>query len=133
MGLDTYAYEGTRNEPLDDALFSHIPPLHGGVFSGSAGSVSSSNCCYGSTSSMRGKVYASFLQDHAGLNLYQEWIAAPEIETAAARLQDWLASASKEDIKYACRKHGLTLLQMRSLAEWIAVVAENKGRLHGWW
>lgn len=124
MGLDTYAYHGTNNEHLPDELFTHIPPLCGGVFSG--GGVTA-------CSSIRGKVYSSFLSETVGLNLYQEWIPAVTVQDSARRLQDWLAVATPEQIKFVWTAHGLREREIRSLAEWLSVVAENKGRLHGWW
>lgn len=121
MGLDTYAYHTTENELLADELFAHIPPLCGGIMSGGEGS------------SIRGKVYASFLSETVGLNLYQEWIDPTVVKAAAARLQDWLATATPDQIKFAWTAHGLREREIRTLAEWLSVVGENNGRLHGWW
>lgn len=120
MGLDTYAYHGDRNEMLPASLFEHIPPvLMGGMFSGN-----------GNGSSFRGKTYAPFMKTVLGVDLYREKIEQGEVREIADRFHNWIAK-NNETIQggYADLSEG----EIRALAEWFSVVAENNGKVLGWW
>ena len=118
MGLDTYAYHGTHNEHLPDHLFEHIPALCQGI-------------CGSQHSGFSGKVYAHVVEEITGYSLYAEWLCADQVKQMATRFQDWLLVPRNYKTYYA--NTGVSERELRSLAEWFSVVAENGGRVHGWW
>lgn len=115
MGLDTYAYhtnaEGKR-EPMPDQLFTGVGSLCGGLFSGGG-------------ASFRGKVYAGFLHNAIGLNLYQE--ENHNIAGVADRLENWLES--NPDLEFS----DISREEIGCLAQWFRVVETNGGFVVGWW
>jgi len=115
MGLDTYAYSSGKSMPAH--LFAHIPPvLVGGMFSGN-----------GQTSSFRGKVYAPFLHNAIGLDLYQEEIPHETVVRAADLLDKWLEENKGLEFSDISRE------EIEALAQWFRVVADNGGTVGGWW
>lgn len=115
MGLDTYAY--SNNKAMPAHLFAHIPPvLVGGIFSGN-----------GQTSSFRGKVYAPFLYNAIGLDLYQEEIPHDVVVRAADQLDKWLSKNPEQEFSDISRE------EIVALSKWFRVVAENGGTVGGWW
>lgn len=115
MGLDTYAYHKTaegKSERMPDHLFTGVDSLCGGLFSGGG-------------SSFRGKVYAGFLANYIGLNLYQE--ENHNIKGVADLLENWLES--NPDLEFS----DISRAEIRALAAWFRVVEENGGFVVGWW
>lgn len=116
MGLDTYAYytnpQTLKTEEMPDDLFSGIGSLCGGLFSGSG-------------SSFRGKVYAGFLHNAIGLDLYQE--ENHDMEGVADRLVNWLESNPELEFSDISRA------EIQALADWFRVVEANRGFVVGWW
>ena len=115
MGLDTYAYhknaEG-KSEMMPDDLFQGVGSLCGGLFSGGG-------------ASFRGKVYAGFLDNAIGLDLYQE--ENHDVEGVADRLVNWCDS--NPDLEFS----GISRGEIRALAAWFRVVERNGGFVVGWW
>lgn len=115
MGLDTYAYSSGKIMPAH--LFAHIPPvLMGGMFSGN-----------GQIASFRGKIYAPFLHNAIGLDLYQEEIPHDVVVRAADQLDKWLEE--NEGLEFS----DIPKEEIVALAQWFRVVADNGGTLGGWW
>jgi len=117
MGLDTYAYhtnsEGKR-ETMPDELFSEVGSLCGGLFSGGG-------------ASFRGKVYAGFLHNSIGLDLYQDEIRTETVARAADALDALLLETP--GLEYSDISNG----EIRALAKWFRVVASGGGTVVGWW
>jgi hypothetical protein len=120
MGLDTYAYHRNsdgKTEMMPDHLFAGIPPvLCGGIFSGN-----------GCGASFRGKVYSAFISNAAGLDLYQEEIPNDTVRRAADALEVWILENPHLDFSDISRA------EIRALADWFRVVANNGGFVTGWW
>lgn len=115
MGLDTYAYSSGKAMPA--YLFAHIPPvLVGGMLSGN-----------GDTASFRGKVYAPFLYNAIGLDLYQDEIPHETVARAADLMEKWLIENPSLDFEDISRE------EVTALAQWLRVVANNGGTIVGWW
>lgn len=115
MGLDTYAYCSGRQMPAH--LFRGIPPvLVGGMMSGN-----------GDSASFRGKVYAPFLHNAIGMDLYQEEIPNEKVKAAADLLDKWLLDNPSLDFS------DITRVEIQALAKWFRIVADNGGVVVGWW
>ncbi len=115
MGLDTHAYSSGKIMPAH--LFAHIPPvLMGGMFSGN-----------GQTASFRGKVYAPFLHNWIGLDLYKDEIPNDVVVRAADQLDKWLSENPGLEFSDISRE------EIEALAKWFRVVADNGGVVVGWW
>ena len=115
MGLDTYAYHKTaegKSEMMPDHLFTGVGSLCGGLFSGGG-------------SSFRGKVYAGFLHNAIGLDLYQE--ENHNIAGVADLLENWLES--NPDLEFS----DISRAEILALAAWFRVVEQNGGFVVGWW
>ena len=114
MGLDTYAVR--EGKMMDDALFSVVPPvLVGGMLSGN-----------GNGPSFRGKVYASFLHNSIGLDLYQESIPNDKVARAATLLEDWI-------VQNPVALSDISREEVCALAKWFRITADNGGEVVGWW
>jgi hypothetical protein len=117
MGLDTYAYytnpQTQKPEMMPDDLFQGVGSLCGGLFSDGQGS------------SFRGKVYAGFLRNAIGLDLYQE--ENHDIQGIADRLTNWCDS--NPDLEFS----GISRAEIGALAAWFRVVERNGGFVVGWW
>lgn len=116
MGLDTYAYhknaEG-KPERMPDHLFEGVGSLCGGIFSGGG-------------SSFRGKVYAGFLHNTVGLDLYQEQIPNSKIGEAVDRLDRWIAH---NDHSFS----DISRDEILALRQWFNTVYKSGGYVVGWW
>lgn len=123
MGLDTYAYHKNAEGEfvgMPDSLFAHIPPvLCGGIFSGNSGD--------GCGSSFRGKVYAGFLHNTIGLDLYQEEIPTATVQAAADALDKWILENGELEFS------DISSAEIQALAQWFRVVATGEGVVVGWW
>lgn len=115
MGLDTYAY--CSGKPMPAHLYKDIPPvLVGGMMSGN-----------GDGPSFRGKVYAPFLHNSIGLDLYVEEIPNEKVKLAADLLDKWLLDNTELDFSDISKE------EIEALAKWFRVTAENGGTVVGWW
>ena len=115
MGLDTYAVRDGKM--MDDKLFKTVPPvLVGGMLSGN-----------GNGPSFRGKVYAPFLSNWIGLNLYREEIPHETVARAADLLDKFLEDNKELEFSDISRE------EIVALAQWFRVVADNGGTVVGWW
>jgi hypothetical protein len=115
MGLDTYAYyknaEG-KSERMPDHLFTGVGSLCGGLFSGGG-------------ASFRGKVYAGFLANYIGVNLYQD--ENHKIAGVADAIQNWLDSNPHLEFSDISRQ------EIQCLSQWFRVVETHGGFVVGWW
>lgn len=136
MGLDTYAMR--RNPKFDPAvpedaperefeyismeeeLFKDVPNcLCGGMFSGN-----------GAGHSFRGKAYDDVVMDITDRTLYQKEIPNEEVRAIA----DAFALAISQGINCdRCRLYGISPAELKALASWFRVVADNDGVVVGWW
>lgn len=115
MGLDTYA--ARDGKLLSEDLFVVVPPvLVGGMLSGN-----------GNGPSFRGKVYAPFLHNAIGMDLYQEEIPTDKVKRAADLLDKWLLENPNLDFSDITRE------EIQALAKWFHVTADNGGVVVGWW
>lgn len=137
MGLDTYAYhfveETTKSgsvkkslKPIDDESFAKVANvLAGGIFSGT-----------GACSSFRGKVYDSYVTFVTGETLHQQEIPAKTVEKMASMLESFYVKCSADRQLFRAtsnRSNGISLDEMKALAQWFKVVSEHKGIVTGWW
>jgi hypothetical protein len=141
MGLDTFAarytpeYLATPKEKweelnpetrpnmtvdIDHSAFSEVPNvLCGGIFSGN-----------GASNSFRGKVYSDVIQYLTGESLYQELIPPETVRAMADSLESKLAMELSRKF-YA--SYEISPEELKALAIWFRVVADQGGVVIGWW
>lgn len=109
MGLDTYAVIPSSDSVAPNEKFKGIN-LCGGLMSGGNGS-----------SSFRGKVYASIVKEITDVDLYQEKIDNVTVGIMAEKLE----AAARTSFSYST--------EVRHLAKWFRVAADEGYDIYGWW
>lgn len=142
MGLDNYAY---KRVPIEDDKFNGIE-LCGGLMSGGSGS-----------SSIRGKVYASLVEDITGSSMYDR-LDENAVESISEQLCEFAKLfksivaeehehsdafekriTERDGVKIAtwwytteCSGEEYCLEDVINIAAWFLVVAENEGHVEAW-
>ncbi len=120
MGLDLFAHG------VDPQKFQDLPPvLCGSMFAD------------GQTS-IRGKVYASFISDICDVDIYQEKLPAKDLQRIVTQLSTYCVGAddmfNDADSKYTVHKDFcFTLEEVKALLDWFKIIKENNGQVLGWW
>ena len=120
MGLDLLAHG------VDPRKFQDLPPvLCGSMFTDGH-------------SSIRGKVYAGFIEDVCGINIYQEKLPAQDLQKIVTQLSLYYIGAmdeiNPEGSRYTLHKAwDFTLEEVRALLDWFTIVKANNGQVIGWW
>lgn len=125
MGLDVYAiseipdHEG--NLPLlPQSLFVDMKPcLTAGIFS-----------CAGNGPSFRGAQYDDFVQYVCNMTLYENHIPNSEVRMMLAGINGFLAANPS---RKTLEKLDITLTEVKGLQQWLKIVVDAKGGIHGWW
>jgi len=120
MGLDLFAHG------VDPQKFQTLSPvLCGSMFAD------------GQTS-IRGKVYASFISDICDVDIYQEKLPVKDLQRIVTQLSTYCVGA--EDLlnddpnRYTAHEvFGFTLEEVKALLDWFKTVKENNGQVLGWW
>lgn len=125
MGLDVYAVveeadaDGNRSM-LANALFKDINPvLAGGMLSG-----------HGNGNSFRGAIYDDFIRHISNVSLYQEHIPNLTVQKILVAVEEFLKDKPSEK---TLQKMDISLAEVEALKQWLTVVAEAGGGIHGWW
>ena len=140
MGLDTFAKIGANTDHsvvkvikeedgkermvIKASIYAKVGALCGGMFSGN-----------GTGGSFRGKVYSEFVEEVTGESLYQENITNSVVEDMATDLRltaDEYAD-DKDDKVVRFAPYEITVGEVRALADWFEVTAENGLEICGWW
>jgi hypothetical protein len=129
MGLDTFAVRNSavadKTEPLENTLFPEDVTRHlcGGLFSGGG-------------ASFRGKVYNDFIEFATGLQytLYEETIPYEDVVKIANALEACANEDSFARFEYDGKnQYGITLDEVKALAKWFRIVADEGGHISNWW
>jgi hypothetical protein len=114
MGLDLFAHG------VDPKKFEHIPPLLcGSMFTDGK-------------SSIRGKAYASLIDEICDVNLYQDKLKPNELQRIITRLQVYLMDINNNQSKKT-DYDGFSYDEIAALLMWFTIVKENNGTVIGWW
>ena len=127
MGLDSYLgrlitnAEGHKEMSTDGLKFPEGLELCGGMMSG--------NGCDGS---FRGKVYAPFILDVTGEDLYEDEINLGAIATA---LEDYIGQHKRKANKSVIVTDGwdVTFKEVKDLAKLFRYAADNQLDYHAWY
>ena len=120
MGLDLYAHG------VEPQKFKDLPPvLCGSMFTDGY-------------SSIRGKVYAGFIEDVCSVNIYQEKLPAKDLQRIVTQLGLYYIGAmddiNPEGSRYTLHKAwDFSLDEVAALLNWFTIVKENNGQVVGWW
>lgn len=110
----------SRTIPMEDSVFSEVPNvLCGGMFSGN-----------GACHSFRGKVYSEVIEYITGESLYEELIPYETVCEMADKLE---AKASSDLSSRFYAKYDIKPEELKALAKWFRVVANEGGVVLGWW
>lgn len=119
MGLDLFAHG------VDPQKFKDLPPiLCGSMFTDG-------------NSSIRGKVYAGFIENVCGVDIYQEKLPSEDLQRIVTQLSVYCAGADDEicgEDSYTEHKvWEMGLDEVKALLDWFKIVKDNNGQVIGWW
>ena len=118
MGLDLFAHG------VDPKKFQDLPDiLCGSMFTDGR-------------SSIRGKVYAGFIDDICDVNIYQEKLPEADLQRIIMRLSIYCLGADDlfNDTVYTAHVEWcFSLEEVKALLDWFRIVKENNGQVIGWW
>ena len=88
-------------------------------------------------SSIRGKVYASFISDVCDVDIYQESLPTKDLQRIVTQLSVYCVGATdfgNTNAVYTLHKSwGFSLEEVKALLDWFKTVKENNGQVIGWW
>ena len=119
MGLDLFAHG------VDPKKFESLPPiLCGSMFTNGQ-------------SSIRGKVYAGFIEHICGVDIYQEKLPNKDLDRIISQLSLYCVGADELfNGEYTYREHETWCMdfeEAQALLNWFKIVKENNGMVIGWW
>jgi hypothetical protein len=128
VGLDNYAIYGKEHskynhtEGADNGIPNELFPenqLCGGMFSGGG-------------HSFRGKVYNNLVETFTGFSLYEDILNADEVEIIANELSKVTESRFIDEFS-GYDSYEITYHEVKQLAEWFRVVANEGGSVISWY
>ena len=139
MGLDTFAdigektdkkavlvtikdHDGKDRQVINNALYAEAKDLCGGMLSGGG-------------ASFRGKVYDEVVEMVTEQSLYQERIENETVQVMAMKLKEYADALDdkKKDKEIPGLNYEITVGEVKSLATWFEVTADNGMDVVGWW
>ena len=118
MGLDNYfVKQCSPGETAPEVKIEPSSRLCGGIFSGG-------------DSSFRGKVYAPFVLEVSGIDLYDDFIPAHVVNQMASDIESWLAEHEGD------YEHGEWPIERAEIADLARVMRAHAGAEFGlasWW
>lgn len=119
MGLDLFAHN------VDPKKFADMPPiLCGSMFTDGQ-------------SSIRGKVYADFIDEVCDVSIYQQKLKTNDLQRIITQLSLYCMNMEDlfngDELDTIHAKHGFSLDEIKALLLWFERVKENNGQVIGWW
>jgi hypothetical protein len=117
MGLDTIAYKEFKDGEhveADSEWFAGTESLCRG-------------CLTGGLAWIRGKVYATIVEEISGISLYTETLSNEAVKQIATSLENFI----EDPLKYNVFMGNINSKELKLLAKWFRAAADNGCYLHG--